>query len=290
MKTIVWLLIFPNLTISQIQGTIKDSLTGQPIPYVSIWVEGEQIATTAEENGSFYLNSTGNGDYVVFSSVGYTKKRVPLSAATSVLMQPEEYILQEVTLAGQKFTKELEIGIRKNTIYQAFDNGPKIETKYFPYLDTYKKTKYIKKVRIQTDSRIDSALVRLHFYAVDENGFPGKELLKKELIIPVKGGVTNRKVDISEYNLVMPKSGLFVGYEKLLIAHNKVEKTVTDPNSGIQRVQRTYYPFLLYCIVESENQFEYSAGKWVKKTAPNKDVKNQKVSVFEPAINLILSN
>jgi hypothetical protein len=81
-----------------------------------------------------------------------------------------------------------------------------------------------------------------------------------------------------------------VGYEKLLIEQNKVEKTVTDPNSGIQRTQRTYYPFILYCYVESDAQFVYSAGKWVKKTPAEAGSPKQKFTIFEPAINLVLSN
>ena len=289
-RLILIFLIVSQFAFSQIKGVVKDSISGEPIPYVNIWVEGEQIAGTTEANGVFNLPYTGKGVFLVFTSVGYQRKRVPLASAGTVLMQPESYILEEVTLVGQKFTKELEIGIRKNTTYQAFDNGPKIETKFFPYFDSYRKTKYIKKVRIQTDSRIDGALIKLHFYGVDENGFPGAELLKKELIISVKSGVTQMKIDISDYNLVMPKSGLFVGYEKLLIEQNKVEKTVTDPNSGIQRMQRTYYPFILYCAIESEAQFIYSAGKWIKKTPAEAGSTNQKFTIFEPAINLVLSN
>lgn len=290
MKKLLFILLLPLFAAAQIKGIVKDSLTNQPIPYVNIWVEGEQISGTTEDNGTFQLPQTGKGTFLVFTSVGYVKKRVPFAEAATVHLQPDEYILQEVTISGQKSTKELEIGIRRNTAYQAFDNGPKIETKFFPYLEAYKKTKYIKKVRIQTDSKLDSALVKLHFYTVDENGYPGKELLKKDLIIAVKNGVTNMKVDISDYHLVMPKTGVFVGYEKLLIERNKVEKTITDPNSGNTRVQRTYYPFILYCFVESEAQFVYSGGKWVKKTPASEGSDNQKITVFEPAINLILSN
>jgi hypothetical protein len=42
--------------------------------------------------------------------------------------------------------------------------------------------------------------------------------------------------------------------------------------------------------VESEAQFVYSGGKWVKKTPASEGSDNQKITVFEPAINLILSN
>ena len=69
-------------------------------------------------------------------------------------------------------TKTIEIGDYKNSIRQAFDNGPKIDAKFFPYLTKYKKTRFIKKITVYTDSQIDSAIVKMRLYSVDENGLP----------------------------------------------------------------------------------------------------------------------
>ena len=41
-------------------------------------------------------------------------------------------------------------------------------------------------------------------------------------------------------------TGIFVGYEKLIIEKNKLAKTVTDLNTNQTRIQKTYYPFMLY--------------------------------------------
>ena len=43
------LILISQFTFSQIRGVVKDSLTGNPIPYVNIWVENENIGTTSEE-------------------------------------------------------------------------------------------------------------------------------------------------------------------------------------------------------------------------------------------------
>lgn len=290
MKKIIAVFIVPFFAIAQIKGVVKDSLSGQPIPYVTIWVEGEQMAATTEFDGTYELPALGSGKIIVFSSIGYTKKRVAAEQAKTVLLSPEEYILEEVVIAGQKNTKLLEIGIRKKSIYQAFDNGPKIETKFFPYLQAYAKTKYIKKVRIQTDCRLEDALVKLHFFALDEKGAPGAELLKKDLLVTVKKGVMHTTVDLSDWNLVMPKNGLYVGFEKLLIERNKEEKTIADSNSGTTRIQRKYYPFLLYAYVEANFQWTYQEGKWQKKAPADTNDPTATLMILEPSISLILSN
>ena len=57
MNKIYLLLILISGSLSaQIKGVVKDSLTGNPIPYVNIWVENKNIGTTSEENGSFSID------------------------------------------------------------------------------------------------------------------------------------------------------------------------------------------------------------------------------------------
>ena len=285
--------LFLLLTISlsaQTKGVVKDSLTGQPIPYVNIWVEGENIGASSEENGEFIIYATPKSKNLIFSAIGFDKKIVKISESKEVRLKSVEYLLDEVFLNNSKETKQIEIGKTNNSISQAFDNGPKIVAKFFPYKPYYKKTKYIKKVTILSDSRIEEATIKLHFYAVDSLGFPSNELLKKDLILKVKKGVVKHAFTISELNLTMPKSGLFVGFEKLLIEKNKLEKEVTDLNSNTKKIQKTYYPLLLYNFVERDFQFEYSGGKWNKQQKYNLDGSLGKMMVNEPAINLILSN
>ena len=57
---------------------------------------------------------------------------------------------------------------------------------------------------------------------------------------------------MSDFNLKFPKTGVFVGFEKLMIEKNKTEKTITDSNTNITQIQKTYFPFVLYNYVERE--------------------------------------
>jgi hypothetical protein len=290
MKAIILLFLFSISVLAQVKGVVKDSLTGNPIPYVNIWVQNENIGASSEENGEFVITTSENSQNLIFSALGFEKKIVKISEATVVKLKPTAYQLDEVVVFKTLGTKVIEIGKTNSTMYQAFDNGPKIDTKFFPYLPKYKKTKYLKQVNIETDSKIEEATLRLHFYDVDSNGVPGEELISKDFIISVKRGTKKTFFDLKDYNLKMPKTGIFIGFEKLIIEKNKVEKIITDFNAKTTKIQKTYYPYVLYNYVEREFQYTFSGGKWGKQQKFNPDGSISKMMINEPAINLILTN
>jgi hypothetical protein len=207
-----------------------------------------------------------------------------------VTLASKAYQLNDVVILKKKETKIIEIGKSKNAIYQAFDNGPRIDVKYFPYLPRYQKTKFIKQVTIETDSKIEGATVKIHFYSVDENGFPGEELLSKDFIATVPIGVVKNIFNVSDFNLRMPKKGLFVGFEKLIIERNKLEIPVTNYNTNVTSIKKTYSPLVLYNLEERDFLFTFSGGKWNKEIQYDNNKVPIKRMVYEPSINLILTN
>ena len=267
-----FLFFFISFSLSaQIKGVVKDSISGEPIPYVNIWVENETVGTTSEANGSFFLDASKQKS-IVFSVLGYEKKIIKGFEISSVNLKPTAYELNEIVVLNKKNSKKIEIGNIKNAIFQSFDNGPKVEAKFFPYQSAYSKTKFIKEVTLFTDSRIDSATIKIHFYSVDENGAPGKELVHKDFVVILKKGVLRHKFDVSHYDMVFPEKGLFVAYEKLLIESNK---------TGTK-----YQPYVLYNFVERDFFYTYAFGKWSKQEANSQE----KLQLNEPSINLILTN
>ena len=288
MRTFLVLFLFSSSLIAQTKGIVVDE-NKLPIPYVNIWVEGENIGTTSEEDGTFIIDSNDGNKNLIFSILGFEKKTIKLSQAKEVVLQSITNELNEIVIVNKRETKQIEIGQVENAIFQAFENGPKIDVKYFSYNPKYKTTKYIKQVRILTDSKLETASLKIHFYAVDENGLPGEKLLKKDFIVTIKKGGRNNKINVSDFNLTMPKNGIFVGFEKLMIENNKEEKTITDPNTKATKVLRTYYPLLLYNYMDRDFNYTFSGGKWIKETAETKGL-STKINAYQPAINLILTN
>ncbi|WP_420287222.1 carboxypeptidase-like regulatory domain-containing protein [Flavobacterium psychrophilum] len=289
-KTLLLFLVSFSIT-AQIKGVVKDSISGKPIPYVNIWVQNENIGTTSEENGEFTISSTDKNKNLIFSALGFEKKIMSASKSILVNLKPMLYQLDEVMISEDRLeTKTLEIGNTDNQIYQSFDNGPRIDTKFFPYRLAYKKTKFIQKIAIETDSRIEDATIKIHFYTVDEKGYPSEEMLHKDFIVSVKKGTKKSLFDVSKFNLTMPKKGLFVGFEKLIIEKNKLEKTIIDSKTNKTQIQKTYFPFVMYNFVERAFLYTFSGGKWNRQTKHNDSDSPNKIMVYEPAINLIITN
>ena len=84
----------------------------------------------------------------------------------------------------------------------------------------------------------------------------------------------------------MPKDGIFVGFEKLLIQKNKIEKNLVNPMTKISKTQISFAPLLMVYRVEKPFSFIYYGGKWNKETNES----GEKLIISEPAINLILGN
>lgn len=270
---------------SQLKGKIVDE-KNQPVPFVNIAVENENIGTTSEENGEFTIHESDKNKNLIFSALGYYKKIIRATDNLQVELKPSEFQLDEVVVIKKLATKEIEIGKVSDKVLQAFDNGPRIDIKYFPYLPKYKKTKFINRISVFTDSKIENATIKIHFYKLNNNGFPDEELLKKNYIVTVKKGTIKNTFSLENFNLVMPKDGIFVGFEKLLIEKNKIEKTILNPTTNTSKTQTSYAPLLMIYRLEKPYTFVFSGGKW------NKEIGEvgQKLMISEPAINLILSN
>jgi hypothetical protein len=286
-KRLVFILFFTSsLTmLGQTKGVVVDE-NGKPIPYVNIWVENENIAASSEENGMFVINVNDKNKNLIFSALGFEKKTVKVNEAAVVKLNTSTVQLNEVVILNKKETKEVEIGKTENAIYQAFENGPRIDAKFFPYNPMYKKTKFIKAVSVYTDSKIDNATIKIHLYEADSEGLPGRELLEKDFIVSVKKGQRRTIFNVAALNLTMSKKGIFVAIERLLIERNKLEKAITDLNTNTTKIQITYSPLILCGYVERFFLCTFYGGKWNKQ----KDEVSKTTMIFEPAINLILTN
>lgn len=288
-KRMLWLvLLMVSVVSAQVKGIVVDEFN-KPVSYVNIWVENENNSTTSEENGEFSINCLPHKN-LIFSALGYEKKNVKASEADTVILKINAFQLNEIVIAKRFETKEIEIGKVKNESYQAFDNGPRIDAKFFPYLPKYKKTKYIKQVNFFTDSQLENSSFKIHFYGVNPDGSPGEEMLQKDFLVSVNKGVKKTYFNVTDFNLKMPKTGLFVGFEKLIIERNKLEKPVVDSNTKKTTIQITYFPFVLYNYVERTFTHTFSKGKWTKQTQQEGQKPTDKMMVYEPAINLILTN
>jgi hypothetical protein len=265
MKFIIFILFISFSLSAQIRGVVKDSISGEPIPYVNIWVENETIGTTSETNGSFSLDIKEE-KVLVFSALGYEIKKAS-SKSELILLKPKVFELNEVVIEQPKFKKEIEIGnyetsgfrIGLGNINSAIFFNPNEEMLVYPFL---------KELQFLTKSDLENAKIRLNILSLNSDNSPGESLLDDEIIVNVKKGKNKNIVDLSNYRFKIPKEGFFISLEKLLIEENKYysEHTYKD-NFGkkITRKSMSIEPEL--CFVPEENDIVWQAtinGNWSK--------------------------
>ena len=94
-KNFILFLVFLGLHLNaQTKGVVIDNL-GDPIPYVSIFVENENKTTTSEENGTFSIQVLAEAK-LIFSALGYEKKTVLAKDAARVVLKSVIFDLEEV--------------------------------------------------------------------------------------------------------------------------------------------------------------------------------------------------
>lgn len=281
-RFLVLLLMVNMACLAQVKKIVKDSLTKEVIPFASVFFENTKRGLISDENGSFQISNLENDGEISITAVGYQKKTIKIKSNLEILLKPIAYELEEVTISNNAKLKVIEIGLTKDKYLQAFENGAKYEAKYFPYFAKYKKTNFIKYVTFHTENKLEKAQFKVHFYNVNSNGLPDKELVDRDCVVTVKLGSRKTSFNISYLNLEMPESGLFVAFEKLIIESNKFEKK--NPNNA--NIQTTFQPNIFYNNVEKTVQFKYVNGKWLKK----QNADNTTLLFYEPAIYLTLTN
>ena len=283
-------LFFISFSLSaQIKGVVKDSLSGEPIPYVNIWVENEIVGTTSEIDGTFSLGIKEE-KVLVFSALGYESKK---GASTNevIFLKPIAYELNEVVVEQPRFKEEIEIGKTKNNgFHEVYNAGPIIRAKFFPFQEKHNNTKFLKEISILTSSEIDSTSFKIRIFSVGTDGFPDKDLVEDDIFVYVKKGNRKMTIDISKYRLEFPEKGLFVAFETLLIKKNEHEILVQNNKTNNRFTLTNYYPYFKHNFVDREHTFSFYGGGWKKQKKYKYSDGSNDLKIFEPAITLTLTN
>ena len=94
-----------NLTVT---GTVKDSSTGEPVPFAAIQLKGTMTGGMSDGDGVFSIDVPADG-VLIFSSVGYKELEVLVAgkAKHDVLMDPDTETIEEtIVVAFGTATKE----------------------------------------------------------------------------------------------------------------------------------------------------------------------------------------
>ncbi len=99
------LLLLPVSVSAQIKGVITDSLTHEPLMYITVQYEGKGVGGISNVKGEYSVETHKGWDELTFSAIGYNTKRVQFTPDTKVLnveLSPVDVQLSEVVVKPQR--------------------------------------------------------------------------------------------------------------------------------------------------------------------------------------------
>ncbi len=133
--------IYAQYTI-QVEGYVKDSITREALPDVTVALRGTTIGTATAANGYYSIKATSDSTMLGISYVGYETKYVPLRKGVNRInidLKPASYELSEVVVRRRKeqYSKKDNPALEfaRNVIARRELNSPKNHD-YFSY-NTY---------------------------------------------------------------------------------------------------------------------------------------------------------
>ncbi|QHL88328.1 hypothetical protein GU926_13145 [Nibribacter ruber] len=291
-----WLLLFFSLVwsgsvVGQVKGTVTDQSTGKPVPYANIWVENENLGTTSDENGRFSLGNAALGKTLVVSCLGYERmKTTAQGGSMTVKLAPAQTALKEVVVKKNTHRdKKVVNPLNDRTEFAFSSNGtPWIVAQYIPYQPTFAATPFLDEIALVTLSNIKKAKFKVRLYQVGPDGAPGADLLPVPLVVEAGKGVQKVTVDVSQYDVQMPKTGVFIAFEWLILPQNIHEKVDAETGQKIKGSVdyepsiRTYGP----SPSKKRNGWIYDQGKW--RSTDERD--GDGITQASPHFQLTLSN
>ena len=273
---------------AQIKGIVKDSISGESIPYVSIWIENKSTGTSSEENGTFVINAKET-NRLQFSCLGYKDTTLKINENGIYLLSPEIYQINEVIVFSAKRTKVNKIGNSEFSRSSHLQGAiPQILAKKFDYDSITKETNFLKEIEIFTKSPIKEAILKIRILEFDTiSNLPGKSLVDESILVKVGKGRKKTIVDVSNQNISIPKGGIIIGIENVIVESNKYFQSHGD------KIETEYYaPQVILNYVEEEKSYMFVNLKWFKRKKQLVEFGNNKGKkmVIEPAINIVLTN
>jgi len=301
---ILFLLFESNFIFAQNQiiGQIINEKDKTPIYYANIWILGTNYGTSSLENGNFSLmiDSINPNIILKISSIGYYDTSIQFKNFTKkIQLKPKAYEISEIKVFPKK-SKEYIINDLNNTkINAAIMQGttPRIFGLFLPYKSDYNEYQFVKKILIYTRDRNRSKF-NLRIYSFDTiTKKPIKELITENILVKTKLSILGKpkfvEINLSKYYLKIPKNGLLIGVEWLVIPENRYKVDYHEDNSSEKKSTKFYYgPELAATLATDGSAWEYDKGIWLKSNKHGVLMKESKVEMyyFNPAISVVLTN
>ena len=127
-------------------GIVKDSITGEPLPFVSVYFDGSTIGAMTDDNGRFTLQNNQGYTKLAAASLGYDTKFIDLKPGKKndnleVLLKPTAFEISEVVVKPkrEKYTRKDNPAVELIKKVIAHKNDNRIEAKPEYQTEVYEK-------------------------------------------------------------------------------------------------------------------------------------------------------
>ena len=127
-------------------GIVKDSITGEPLPFVSVYFDGSTIGAMTDDNGTFTLQNNQGYTKLAAASLGYDTKFIDLKPDKKndnleVLLKPTAFEISEVVVKPkrEKYTRKDNPAVELIKKVIAHKNDNRIEAKPEYQTEVYEK-------------------------------------------------------------------------------------------------------------------------------------------------------
>ena len=127
-------------------GIVKDSITGEPLPFVSVYLDGSTIGAMTDDNGTFTLQNNQGYTKLAAASLGYDTKFIDLKPGKKndnleVLLKPTAFEISEVVVKPkrEKYTRKDNPAVELIKKVIAHKNDNRIEAKPEYQTEVYEK-------------------------------------------------------------------------------------------------------------------------------------------------------
>ena len=129
-----------SVSAQNIQGVVTDSLTNEPIPYLSVFYEGKGVGSITDNDGNYKVETRKGWNKLTFSAVGYVTKVVNIIPGVTknlnVRMRPDDIMLDEVVVKPkrEKYSRKNNPAVELMKKVIAHKNNNKLsENDYYQY-------------------------------------------------------------------------------------------------------------------------------------------------------------
>lgn len=102
---VVFLILSAPQAFAQLKGVITDSISHEPLMYISVFYEGKGVGGISNANGEYQVETRKGWNELTFSAVGYITKKVKIPAGAkelNVVLSPDDVMLDEVVIKPKK--------------------------------------------------------------------------------------------------------------------------------------------------------------------------------------------